>query len=390
MSVPAGWTRLIGLVGLLILVVVVAHWIVRRNGGWGALRRRIVRELTTAARAFATPVRTELRHRRGLRVLRRRLSDPSGWRDTETALRRAAAESHGTLPYAALLGGDLVGVYIAHRRGDGALPEPWVRDAADPCLWWISRSDLGVGPFDVSTGRPSVLVCLGVAGAEAMLLDLTAGPSAVSVTGAPRTARSVLQALAAQIDVRLPAGRVTVGAEVHPRHDGPADVLHRLGAGDFAVSAEPPERALPHGVRLLTLGVAHGSTLILEADRDAFLRVHGDSAARAIDVLPLARAVGRLVGVLPPVPRGEAGSGTAVPPVADGLPADDDLVEDGSGPAVAVSATAEVIVPASPARSGATITDGPDAPPPQDSDLAEPAEFGPAGISASTARPSSS
>lgn len=32
MNVPAGWTRLIALIGLLILVVVVAHWLVRRKG----------------------------------------------------------------------------------------------------------------------------------------------------------------------------------------------------------------------------------------------------------------------------------------------------------------------------------------------------------------------
>ncbi|WP_431967674.1 hypothetical protein [Actinacidiphila sp. bgisy160] len=385
MNVPAGWTRLIGLIGLLILVVVVAHWIVRRKGGWGALRRRVVRELTTAARAFATPVRTALRHRRGLRVLGRLLRDASGWTDAGTALRRAAAERPDARPYAALLGADVVGVYVAHGHGDGALPEPWARDAAEPRLWWISRADLGSAPENEYGGEVPVVVCLGRAGTDAVLLDLTAVPPAVSVTGERRTARAVLQALAAQLDARLPSGRVVVGAGVHPRHHGPTDVFERLDTG-YAVSAEAPERNRPGGVRLLTLGVAHHSTLILEADRDGHLRLHGGPPALTVDALPLARAVSRLVRDLPPVPGDGAGAGPNPPKSLGTLSPDDDLVESGLSPtAMAVSATAPRPEPGT-APAAPAATDSGD----EDGDLAEPTAFGPAGVSAATARSSSS
>ncbi|MEU1623361.1 hypothetical protein ABZ479_39470 [Streptomyces sp. NPDC005722] len=384
MNVPAGWTRLIGLVGLLILVVVLAHWIVRRKGGWGALRRRVVRELTTAARAFATPVRTQLRHRRGLRVLGRLLRDPSGWADAATALRRAAAQRPGARPYAALLGTDVIGVYVAHGHGgEGVLPEPWARDAAEPRLWWIGRADLGTAP---ETGRREapVLVCLGRAGTDAVLLDLTAVPPAVSVTGERRSARAVLQALAAQLDARLPAGRVVVGAGVHPRHDGPDDVFERPGTA-YAVSAEAPDRNRPAGVRLLTLGVAHHSTLILEADRDGHLRLHGGPPALTVDALPLARVVARLVHALPPVPGDDEGAGPNPPKALHTLSADDDLVESGlPSAAMAVSATAPRPEPATAPATPAAAEPG------DEDDLAEPAAFGPAGVSAATARSSSS
>ncbi|MFF7680655.1 hypothetical protein [Actinacidiphila glaucinigra] len=385
MNVPAGWTRLIGLIGLLILVVVLAHWVVRRKGGWGALRRRVVRELKTAARAFATPVRTEMRHRRGLRVLGRLLRDAAGWTDAETALRRAAAARPDARPYAALLGTDVVGVYAAHGHGGSALPEPWARDAAEPRLWWISRADLGAAAETGHGGEAPVLVCLGRSGTDAVLLDLTAVPPAVSVTGERRTARAVVQALAAQLDARLPAGRVVVGAGVHPRHDGPVDVFEPAGAG-YAVSAEAPERNRPAGMRLLTLGVAHHSTLILEADRDGHLRLHGGPPALTVDALPLARVVSRLVHTLPPVPGDDGGPGPNPPKTLHTLSADDDLVETGlPSTSMAVSATAPRPEPApAPAAPGAAE------PGDEDGDLAEPTAFGPAGVSAATARSSSS
>ncbi|MDX3239247.1 hypothetical protein PV392_26885 [Streptomyces sp. ME03-5709C] len=382
MNVPAGWTRLIGLIGLLILVVVLAQWIVRRKGGWGALRRRVGRELTAAARAFATPVRTELRHRRGLRVLGRLLRDRAGWADAETALRRAAAERPEARPYAALLGTDVVGVYMAHGNGEGALPEPWARDAAEPRLWWIARADLGGTP-ETGRGQAPVLVCLGRAGTDAVLLDLAAVPPAVSVTGERRTARALLQALAAQLDVRLPAGHVVVGAGVHPRYDGPADVFGRPGTR-YAVSAEAPERKLPAGMRMLTLGVAHHNTLILEVDRDGHLRLHGGPPALAVDALPLARVIARLVRTLPAVPEDDAGAGPNPPKTLRGTSPDDDLVETGLPPtAMAVSATAPRPEPGPAAAV-------PAAEPGDEDDLAEPTAFGPAGVSAATARSSSS
>lgn len=381
MNVPAGWNRLIGLIGVLILVVVLTHWIVRRAGGWGALRRRVVREVTTAARAFATPVRTELRHRRGLRVLGRLLRDAAGWTDAETALRRAAAEGPGARPYAALLGTDVVGVYVAHGHGEGALPRPWARDAAEPRLWWIRRADLGRAP-ETGRGRAPVLVCLGRADADAVLLDLTAVPPAVSFTGERRTARAVLQAVAAQLDVRLPAGHVVVGAGVHPRHAGPVDVFDRPGVR-YAVSAEAPERDRPAGLRLLTLGVAHHSTLILEADRDGDLRLHGGPPALTIDALPLARVVARLLRSLPPVP-GDDGAGPDRPTSFHSA-ADDDLVEAGFSPApMAVSATARRPEPGSALAVPAAAEPG------DEGDLAEPTALGPAGVSAAPARSSSS
>ena len=49
-----GWdlTQWLGVVGVLILVIAVSHWLVQRKGGWGALRRRIAREIRLTAQGL--------------------------------------------------------------------------------------------------------------------------------------------------------------------------------------------------------------------------------------------------------------------------------------------------------------------------------------------------
>ncbi|MFD9003618.1 hypothetical protein ACFV0T_22015 [Streptomyces sp. NPDC059582] len=390
----AGWP---GRAGLLVLVLALTHWLVRRKGGWKALWRRIRREVVLTARAFSTPVRTELRYRRGLRLLVRLLRDPSVWADAERATALAAAVHPAARPYGVLAGPELIGVLVAAKGTSLPVPpEPWAADDSDPRLWWIARTDL---TGELPDGTPPLLVCAGLDAGYAVLLDLRGGPTATSVYGAPRaarTARAVLQALAAQLDARLPEGRVAVADGVHPRFPGPtAAETVALPGIDVAVCAEPLDRPLPAGVRLLSLGVARGRTRLLEVGHDAVLTVHGAPATGQVDVLPLSRAVARTLSGLPPY-SGDADDDVrpeAVPaprrPV-EVRPMIGDLTEpdlapepdlDADGPSAAeptgVSATRpSPPAPVPPARA-VTAASVPDA----DDDLAEPATSGTAGVS---------
>lgn len=382
-------TTLLGLVGVLVLVLAVTHWLVRRGGGWKALWRRLGREITLTVRAFTGPVRTELRYRRGLRLLVRLLRDPAVWADAERATVLAAAVRPGVRPYGVLAGAEWLGVLVA---ADGEAlrepPEPWAADESDPRLWWIDRSDLTDAAEESAA---PLLVCVGHDLGHAVLLDVRSGPPALSVYGparAARTARAVLQALAAQLDARLPEYRVAIGAGVHPRHPGlPAAAAVGQPGIEVAVCAEPLERALPSGVRLLSLGVARGRTRLLEIAPDATLTVHGAPAAARVDVLPLSRAVARTLAVLPPgpvLPDEEAARPADVTPVTDPdlLPDEPDL-DAGAAPAAqptGVSATRPAPEPApaaAPVPAPAAAVDG-------DDDFAEPSTSEAAGVSATS------
>ncbi|WP_052768590.1 hypothetical protein [Streptomyces humi] len=415
-------TTLLGLAGVLVLVLAVTNWLVRRGGGWKALWRRLGREITLTVRAFTGPVRTELRYRRGLRLLVRLLRDPAVWDDAERATALAAAVRPGVRPYGVLAGAEWMAVLVA-ADGDALRepPEPWAADEADPRLWWIERADLTEVPDGAAV---PLLVCVGHDLGHAVLLDVRSGPPALSVYGPPRaarTARAVLQALTAQLDARLPEGRVAVASGVHPRFPGvPAAAAVGRPGVEIAVCADPLERPLPSGVRLLSLGVARGRTRLLEIAPDAVLTVHGSPAAARVDVLPLSRAVARTLAVLPPYPDrpgDEARRPADVTRAADPdlLPDEPDLGPDlGAGASrdtgpTGVSATrpapapAPVSAPAAPVSAPAAPESVPAAPVPAqaapveahadsaaavdddfDDDFAEPSASGAAGVSAAS------
>ncbi|MER7186857.1 hypothetical protein ABT404_46625 [Streptomyces hyaluromycini] len=179
---------------------------------------------------------------------------------------------------------------------------------------------------------------MGTDGRHAVLLDLHTGPPAVSVYGAPQPARTVLQALAAQVEARLPAGTVAVSSGVHPRYEGvnAAEIADLPGIG-FAVLADPVDRPLPDGVRQLALGPARGRARLLAADAGGMLTVHGATPIERIDAMPLSRAVVKVVHTLPPLPVSggpdreppltAAPVTRLVPPSAGDGASDDDLLE---------------------------------------------------------------
>ncbi|WP_327233295.1 hypothetical protein OG349_04270 [Streptomyces sp. NBC_01317] len=430
MSASGGTAQWLGLAGILVLVITLTLWLVRRAGGPRAVWRRTARQVRLTRRAFSEPVRAQLRYQRRVRLLGRLLRDRAGWADAERAVLLAARLHPGFTPYGALLGPDLVGVLVTGRTdnttvgtgGSGGvpeLPEPWVADDAEPRLWWIARSD--VAPAEkpdaragepagaegvlalASPASPPLLACVGTDGRRAVLLDLHASPPTVAVLGVPRTARAVVQSLAAQLDARLPAGSVEVASEVHPRYAGRtgAEVL-AAPVGTYVVCAEPPRTALPDGVRLLCLGVGRGRALLLEASQDGLLEVHGAAPSLRVDTLPLARAVVRSLPVLPPyddadpvnsarpgagsgAARALAGPGTACPVAVAVTP--DEFEE----PEATVGASA---VPRGPEHTGTRTppavqrTEPPapaSLPRPGDDDLAEPSESGTAGVSAAGA-----
>lgn len=296
-----GW---LGYVGVVILFLVLVNLLVRRLGGWRRLYRRTKNELTRTARAFADPVAARIRYRRRLRYLTGVLRDERAWNDAERAIGYAAGVSARSAPYAVVLGKDRIGVLVAGDVPEQGLPGPWSRDSDDARLWWIPRADLDEYTA-VAAHQPAqapLLVCLGTdsTGRTAVLLDLLAGPATLSVYGPPRTARAVVQALAAQLDVRLPAGAVEVADGIHRSYAGMslAEAVNRRGVW-FVVGAERPRTALPAGIRLLSLGVARGSSRLVEALPDGTLRLYGAADWLRVDPLPLAKAVARSVRSIP-------------------------------------------------------------------------------------------
>ncbi|WP_432944034.1 hypothetical protein ACQPXM_01765 [Kribbella sp. CA-253562] len=299
-----GLTSWLGYAGIVLLFVVLIHLLVRRTGGWKLLFRRIRRELTSAAHAFYDPVAARLRYRKRVAFLAGLLRSPGAWSDAEHAIGHAAELTGKAEPYGVVVAKDRVGVLVAGGTPDNPLPTPWRRDDHDPRLWWIERSEIAGYPATIRAARPQapLLVCVGIdtTGRTAVLLDLLAGPTTVSVYGEPRAARAVVQSIAAQLDVRLPAGAVEVADGIHKSHPGMtlAEAVKRLGAW-FVIGAEQLAVPLPAGLRLISLGVARGSSRLLEALPDGTLRLYGAADWLRVDPLPLAKAVARSVGRLP-------------------------------------------------------------------------------------------
>lgn len=306
-------SRVLVLLGIVVLLIVVANRLARRVGGWYFVRRRVRREVRLTTAAFAAPVRGWLRYRRRLRLLTRLLADPAVWQAGERAMRSVdAVTPTGCRPYATVVGADLVGVFIAGLRLPEP-PDPWIADGTDPNLWWSVREAWN-GPStggEDPAGRPVLLTALGSDGARAVFLDLTDGPPVTALYGDEQATGALLQAMAAQLDRRLPPGAVTVAQGVHPHHAGPSVAQAVEGAAGwrdehdvslwpaFAVCAEPlPEPVGLGGPFVLMRGRAHGRARLLTVDRNGLVVVHGTPLRPEATALP--RAVARAIGSLPP------------------------------------------------------------------------------------------
>ncbi|MFI1380148.1 hypothetical protein [Embleya sp. NPDC020886] len=355
-----------------------------RLGGWKAATRRLGREIALTGYAFGGPVRVWLRYRRSVRLLVARLGAGTTWRDAERALVAAKFAAAPGQPYAVVVGDDTVTVLLA--AGDVPTPEGiWRPLAHDPRAWTATRAELPSVTPDAEGVRP-IVVALGERDGECVFLDLAVGPPMVCVQGDPHSSPALFQAVAAQLDARLPGGQVVVADGVHhdisglPVRDAYRSARARpprLGLPTFLATPElpdplPPELVEPAGdspsLRVLLGGSGRGHVRTLLTDVHGRVAVPGTPLVLSCSALAeaLARVLPGIPPVLPPAPapvsRSGAGSiewfaeeesgneaaavqpGTAQPATA--LPAA--TVEPADTPA-AVSARSAVAEP--PARS---------------------------------------
>jgi hypothetical protein len=316
-------SEVLGILGVAVLLLVIANRLARRAGGWYLVRRRVRREVRLTAVAFAAPVRRWIRYRRQLRLLSRLLADADVWRAGEQAMRAVHAVTPGSCrPYATVVGAGLVGVFIAGRDVP-APPAPWTADDTDANLWW-STQETWQGPPAGGQGPPVLLTAMGADGPRVVFLDLADGPSVTALYGDERAAGSLLQAVAAQLDRRLPPRAVTVAQGVHPRHAGPpirqalrdaAAWQKEHGLPAFTVCAEPlPDTVGPLGPSVLMRGRTHGRVRLLSVSRDGGVVLHGTPLRP--EATALARAVARAIGSVPGYrpPSGPAARATAPAP----------------------------------------------------------------------------
>ncbi|MER5948628.1 hypothetical protein ABT127_21525 [Streptomyces sp. NPDC001904] len=311
--------RWLGVAGVLLLIFLLLRIVARRLGGWRRAWHRARREVAVTAYAFVAPVRTWLVHRRDRALLRRLLGDPVTWRDAERALTAARLAAAPARPYAVLVGTDSVRVLLAGRD----VPDPtgcWheVTDTAGE--WRASRDELPLVTPEADA-VPPLLIALGATDTQAAFLDAATGPASLCIEGHPQAASPLLQAIAAQLDARLPASLVVVAEGVHRDFDGPPvreayrtaeEALPRLNIPPFLIATELPD-PLPAGLasprppcRVVLLGAGRGHTRTLLTDR------HGQVLLTGTPLLVRAKALGRalpkvlwrLPAVLPPAPMG--------------------------------------------------------------------------------------
>jgi hypothetical protein len=303
-------SQLLIALGIVVLLCAVTGRLVRQAGGWYFVRRRVGREIRLTAAAFAAPVRSWRRYRRQLQLLKRLLADPTTWHAGERAMRSVdALTPERCRPYATVVGADLVGVFIAGLDVPQP-PDPWISDDADPNLWWSVRETWNDPPAggQQPPEAPVLLTALGVADSRAVFLDLADGPSVTAVYGDEQASDAVIQAIAAQLDRRLPPGAVTVADGIHPRHAAPpaAQALRdaaawqaRCGAPAFAVCAEPlPEQVGPDGPFVLMRGRARGRARLMTVNRNSGVVVHGTRLRPEAVALP--KALARTIRGMPP------------------------------------------------------------------------------------------
>ncbi|MFE3203805.1 hypothetical protein [Embleya sp. NPDC059237] len=316
-----------GISAAALVVFLILRFFAMRMGGWKAAARRLWREIALTAHAFGGPVRAWLRYRRSVRVLVRGLGAATTWRDAERALVAAKFAAAPAQPYAAVVGEDTVTVLFAAAR----MPSPrgvWRAVADDPWAWTAVRAELPSVTPDAEGTRP-VVVALGERDRECVFVDLVVGPAMVCVQGDPRSGPALFQAVAAQLDARLPSGQVVVADGVHRDVAGqPVREAYRtargrpprLGLPTFLVTPElpdppPPELTEPPGdeipLRLLLGGPGRGHVRTLLTDRHGRVGLPGTPLVVVCHALgaALARVLPTIPPVLPPVPAPVARSG---------------------------------------------------------------------------------
>ncbi|MEE4543152.1 hypothetical protein V2S66_14385 [Streptomyces sp. V4-01] len=262
----------LALAELLLLVGLLLHFLVRRQGGRRRAWRRLSRHVRLTRRAFSDPVREFLHFRAAVRQLTRLLGSEGAATVAHRALDAADA---AVRPDAAEAFGFAVTVRLATRRDDGEVtvrlagrdvpaPEgPWRTDR-DPLVRYASAADAGsaatespsagdrtAGKLDAGDptagdpgaeppATPRVLVPLGLADDGAAFLDLTRGPRILNTYGERRAIGAFVQAVAAYLDLPGGAAEVRVARGVLPRFDGPD-----LDALLDALAAPAPERTRP-------------------------------------------------------------------------------------------------------------------------------------------------
>ncbi|GCD92684.1 hypothetical protein [Embleya hyalina] len=316
-----------GISAAALVVFLILRFFAMRMGGWKAATRRLWREIALTAYAFAGPVRAWLRYRRSVRVLVRGLGAGATWRDAERALVAAKFAAAPAQPYAAVVGEDTVTVLFAA----AGMPSPrgvWRPVPDDPWSWTAVRAELPSVTPDADGARP-IVVTLGERDRECVFLDLVVGPAMVCVQGDPRSGPALFQAVAAQLDARLPSGQVVVADGVHRDVAGqPVREAYRtargrpprLGLPVFLVTPElpdplPPELTEPPGdelpLRLLLGGPGRGHIRTLLTDRHGRVGLPGTPLLVVCHALgaALARVLPTVPPVLPPVPAPVARSG---------------------------------------------------------------------------------
>ncbi|MFH8343265.1 hypothetical protein [Streptomyces sp. NPDC018045] len=248
------WLILIGFLVVLVLLIWLIARTVRRQGGLRRTCRRIAWEVRMTARAFTAPLRAYLRHRRCARTLAGYFADPAAYDVSRAALDRADADAgDGCYAPTVLLAParDRVHVVVAGRDPAGATGPvlPWTDAKDEPGEWtWSAPADAVRGSSAAHGRAVRLPLVLGVdrKATGVVLVDWLRGPAALAVEGDTRVTRSVLQALAAQVD-RMPDGPpVLVAHGVHPRFPGrPLDeLLGELATDRWAA----PEGAAAPGV----------------------------------------------------------------------------------------------------------------------------------------------
>ncbi|PIM69096.1 hypothetical protein CTU88_29995 [Streptomyces sp. JV178] len=223
------WTAILVAVVVLLLLFLLLRYVVRRHGGWRRCRRRAARELALTRQAFGEPLRAYRRHRRGVRTLARRLSDPRAGLLARRMLDAAGAaldDVPGAFAYGLHSRPGRVAVQVAGRRLPEP-PDPWEADEGPyPRSWCLAldhTDDMAALPDAVPRAgvpRRPLPVALGMADDACVHLDLAAGPRMITVEGDPAARTRLFQALAAQLDRPSSGASVTVTDGVHPHYPG--------------------------------------------------------------------------------------------------------------------------------------------------------------------------
>jgi hypothetical protein len=241
---------ILALVELLLLVLLLTRWLVRRQGGRRRAWRRLRRQVRLTWGAFSEPVREFLQFRASVRQLTRLLAsaDPAAVAvaaldDVDTTVAFSAArDAYGFAarvePATRRTAGE-VAVHVAGRRVPTAAA-PWAADGDDH-IWYASAAEVErratdpagaegalaeataaeTGESPAPAPRQRLLVPIGLHDEAVVLLDLLRGPGVLSTYGDRAAGRSFVQAVAAYLDLTGGQAEVIVTRGVHPRHDGP-------------------------------------------------------------------------------------------------------------------------------------------------------------------------